>query len=233
MKLHSLLLFTASASLLFNSCTKNTNDEAVSEETVTLKIGLAAGKNSLSSGNTANLTADEEKGKFTWTGGQAMITNVKLESKGNFKYELPTPFYINLMDAWNALGQFEVPVTTVDSLSFTVELNTVENFPSLQMQGSYERAQQSVPLSLTISKPLKLTAVKNSPTTFSSEVDYEAALTMALEWLAEQVTDDSIFFNAEKENGVVVITETKNVALYQLIWNQLNEGTLTVDIDKL
>lgn len=235
MKLRSLAFLAISVSLFMTSCTKDTGDVENEEEMVNLSLVMVPGTQSISEGNLTGQQNDDQWGKFTWTGGHANVSSVKFQSLGNFRFEFVSENaqYINLLSAWNTLGQIQVPAVTMDSIVFTVILNPSSGNPSLHMLGNYERGQNSVALELIIEEPLNLTAIKNSPTSFSPNTDHEAVLTMALEWLAKQIPDDSIFFNAEKENGVVKITKTTNTPLYDLVWERLNQGSLTVDIDKL
>lgn len=234
MKSAHLALLAITCSLIASSCTKSTEDAEPAAEMATLTLAMVPGNTIVRGAGTANMQLDDV-GKFTWTGGHANVSSVKFQSLGNFRFEFVSeaPKYINLMSAWNTLQTIQVPAVTMDSIRFTVILSPSSGNPSLHMTGKYERDGNSVPLELIIAEDLDLTAIKNSPTSFSPNTDYEAVLTMALEWLAKQVPDDKMFFDAERENGVVKITKDKNPDLYDLVWERLNEGTLTVDVDKL
>lgn len=212
----------------FVSCSKE--NTAPAPTTATISYALMPGNEIMGTENLSG-TEDEAYGVFTWTGGMASVSEIHIQSRGANKnsYSNTVPQVINLFEAWNNLGSIEVPVGTYDTIEFRIVFAPSNTHDALNMSGTFEKNNMVLPINVIINEKVDLSFIKTTPTKLEANMDYEAAGTMALTWLAQNVDEEKLWA-AEKVNGTVVISKTVNTDLYAFIWGLLNEGVLKVEL---
>lgn len=215
----------------FVACSKA--DTVPSAPEATINYGLMPGTGIMGT-ETVSGTEDEAYGVFSWTGGMAAVSEIHIETRGAIKnsYSNTVPQVIDLFAAWNNLGSIKVPEGTYDSIEFRIVFAPTATHEALNMSGTFEKNNTVLPINVIINEKVDLSFVKNTPTKLEANIDYNAAGSMALTWLAKNV-DEQKLWSAEKVNGTVVISKTVNADLYAFIWQLLNQGVLKVDVDKL
>lgn len=227
MKLTQLLTLTLSGTLLLAACKKENNTGNTSN--VTYQLSTQSALPGIANGSERTSAA-----YLAFNGGTASVSEIKFEAKGDNKIEYKSNANqtIDLAQALSTLGSIPVPYGTYEKVEFKIKFQSVANTPALTLLGTYTPSQGGapVPVVLQLAGPFELKFEKKTPTTIDANTDYTALSTLALNILSGSVPE-SLFANATRTNGQIVISSTSNTQLYTPLWSLL-EGLLKVEVKK-
>jgi hypothetical protein len=215
----SKLLFSAglACSLFIASCNKddrydpnNGNDQ--------IQLGYQ-----IKAINTSAGTARSTAGAIVWTAGFANPTVIKFEAKqenSKLEYTATHTGQIDLF-AFNPVtfGNFTLGAGTYKEIELKLLFKRNGNSPALQLNGQYSGNNMTAPVVLMIEGPLEI-KTEQKDVVITENMPYVAVTDMDLASYTDGVTE-SMWMNADIDNGTILISEDSNENIYWKILSNI------------
>lgn len=213
---------TIAASILFSlilfSCKKQNTSEIASFISYQLKA--------INPTVSVNRTATPDRIAATsiqWTSGIASVTQIKFEAKtasGETEFRQAVTQQVDLFAAASSLGNITLPPGTYTELEFKAFLNPTGNAQALVLNGTLTTNGTAIPVSFQVNSPTELKAEKSAVTVVAGTT-YSALNNLDLSGLTHNVKEADLSA-AVRTNGVIVLSEISNNALYKAVLANLN-----------
>lgn len=215
---------------------------------IVLMVSVGCKKENAASGvsyqlKTANRTSSVARvlaGTVQWNSGYAWVKEIEFEAEkdgnnsgsGNnnseIEFKTETRQKIDLFAPVSALGTIQVPQGTYDEIKFEVEVFPNNGEAAFLLNGSYTNNGVTTPVTFRIDLPVEVETKKDN-FTISNSASYTAVTTFDLSLLTQGITA-AMLDAATRTNGVIVISSTSNVNLYDTIFDRLrNCGGIEID----
>ncbi len=175
--------------------------------------------------NRSSVIGRVESGNIVWTSGYGNATEIKFKSKGangKIEYKSNLQQRIDLFSSISTLGNITLPPGSYQEVQFDVELNPTATEPALVLNGTYTSTGTATPVTFLVSVPLEIETEMNN-VTVSANNGYQALTSLNLSLLSRGITQ-SMLDNAVRSNGVILISSSSNVDLYNIILNNLKDS---------
>lgn len=225
-----ILLVTFIGSLAFlTSCS---NDDSIGSGNATLKISAGIANTSAKSSKQAAAKINENlnfTSGYVWVSeivfdgtlsrGSSISRTVERFSKIDFATGVATP----------SLDDVTIPVGTYTFVNLGVELRDEDAQPSVVMEGTYTHTDSSI---------IPIRFEFNSGEVFEAETSQEVTVNENQTVLSRIVFDPIVWFSVVSTNaldnasvngeGVIVISETSNASIFDLVADRLDVSTESV-----
>ena len=213
MKITRLLLSTAIAvsTLFFISCKK----ESKSASAINYQLKTS---------NPSAVISRTTAGNMLWTSGYGYATEIKFEAKSsNIKVEYKSLMAqrIDLFSAVASLGNITLPPGTYSEVEFKVYLNQAGSNAAFELNGQFTSGGITTPVAFNVNTPLEVENEKNN-VIITDNTSYKALTTLNLALITRGVTE-SMFNNATRTGGKIIISATSNANIYNIILNNLTD----------
>ncbi len=211
MKRNILFLTTAlSVVLLFAACKKNNSSPEVRYQI-----------NTISRSSTVARTLS---GTVQWTSGYMNATEIKFEAENNtteVEYKSVAPQRIDLFAPLTTLGIIALPPGTYTEVDFEVELAPNGSDASLELKGTFTSGVIVTPVIFRVGSALEIESEKDN-VTIADNASYTALTSLNLSVLTQGITE-AMLNNAQRTNGVIIISAASNTNLYNIILNNIGD----------
>jgi hypothetical protein len=198
---------------LLGSCSKekDTVSPGTDHSGMTYELRAANNSASISQRTTAG-------GTVVWNSGYAYPKEIKFEAKSQndkIEYKSRNTGRIDLFaPSPMGFGSFVLPPGTYKEIELKIKLEDDGPDPALQLNGTYSDNQGSIPVVFIIDGDVQLkTELKDVTVTDGS---FAALTTLDLATYTGGITE-SMFRNAQRTNGTIVISRTSNRNLYDIM----------------
>lgn len=203
------LIIACSSILFLNSCKKSTSNDR------SLQFQLQT------TNRTAVVNAPVSAGSITWTTGTASATLIKVEAKNSngteVEYKSQIAQTINLfLPAAVSLGNIVIPPGTYSEVEFKISLNQIGNTPALELNGQYTNGSGVItPVKFVVNNLLEIKGEQNNVTITNTGSTTEITL-LNLAALTSGISQ-IMLNNATSTGGTIIISNTVNAVLYNII----------------
>lgn len=227
-----ILLVTIIGSIaFFTSCSK---DDAIGSGNATLSITAGIANSSSSKQATSKTTSSRLNQNLNFTSGYIWVIEVEFDgtldngslvsrtvgrsSKIDFATGIATP----------SLDDITIPVGTYNYVNLGVELRDEDSQPSIVMEGTYTHTDSSI---------IPIRFEFNSGEVFEAETSQQVAVNKSQTVLSKIVFDPQVWFsvistdaldNAVLTDGTIIVSQTKNASIFDLVADRLDVSTESV-----
>ena len=118
------------------------------------------------------------------------------------------------------LGNVNIPYGTYDNVKLKLKLGSSPVAHTVYVSGNYVDGGIIIPVEIVIDEPLELMAMWKDPVTISSGMDYLSLLSLNFAQLTSGI-NATMLQQAMISNGTIVISNTSNILLYNLLLTNL------------
>lgn len=163
-------------------------------------------------------------GTIQWTAGFASADELKFEAENKsveIEYRSRATKMIDLFSTSSDLGAVTVPPGDYKEIEYKIEARANNSEPAFELTGTYSGSSGTYPIIFRIASEVEFkTEQENINVTDGSTIKALTSLNLSL--LTKGMTE-SMITNATLANGAIVISETSNANLYQLLLNNLHD----------
>lgn len=213
------LAITGLVMLLFSCSKKNT------PSTVSYK---------LKTGNKSAVVNRVMSGTVNWTSGTAYVAKIEFEAEMNdnneIEYEALVNRKINLFASLSDLASITLQDGKYDEIETEIELSSSPTDTAFVIRGEFTNsAALSTPVLFYMNQQLALKDEAENVVINGNDKKYTALIVFNLALLTQGITEDMLN-NATRTGGVIVISSTENINLYNLMLSAL-QSIDSVEID--
>ena len=202
-----LASITVVAVLLLQSCNKDDDRTGINFNTNT------SGRSSTIGRPSGTL------GTLNWNSGFAYATEIEFEAEQEnreIEFSSTVNQRIDLFTPFSSLGFVDIAPGFYKEVEFEINFASTANNPTLELIGTFD----NTPIILRIMTPIEFEAEYEDVTIRNGD-NFTASMALNLSLLTVGITDAALR-NATRTNGDIVISSNSNVALYNIIINNLN-----------
>ena len=211
-----LLILPVACIAIFTSCNKDcgsANPEP-SNQKQTIVFGIKAASSSANQKNTPGP-------KVHWSAGVANASLVRFQGKlqnATITTQATLTDPINIFGALPVVNTFTIPTGTYRQASLSVNLTNNTN-PALLLHGNYTDNTTTIPVDLVVGQDLVLATEYKDIDVTSNTVN--AFTTVDMDAYTEGITADMLQNAQQSIGGNVIISNTSNTAMYDIIVNNI------------
>lgn len=216
----TILNYLAASVILFiSSCSKENNSSGI-----TYKLKTSA--------SPSLVTGGVMQGVVQWTSGYASLVEIEFEAESNsteieYKTEIKQKF--DLFAPLSTIGVINIPPGNYNDVEFEMEVQPNTTDAALQLSGVFTNGSGTVtPIVFKLNAALEIEAEMSSVIITPGD-NFTALNTLNISLLTTGVTENMLN-NATRNGGVIEISITSNVDIYNIIFNNLKTcGGVEVD----
>ena len=216
----TILYYLAASLVLFiYSCSKQKDSSGITYQLKT-------------SNSRSFVTGRVMQGVVQWTSGYASIAEIEFEAESNsaeieYKTEIKQKF--DLFAPLSTLGVINIPPGNYNDIEFEMEVQPNATDAALQLSGVFTNNSGTVtPVVFKLNAALEIEA-EVSNVTIAPGNNFTALNTLNISLITTGVTE-TMLNNATRNGGVIEISTTSNVDIYNIIFNNLKTcGDVEVD----
>lgn len=214
------------ASISFTSCDE---DETTKAPKVELKFNTVTSALTLTDG----LKSAQQVKELAFTSGFITLREIEFEVElgedsieVDFNIELNTKIDFATGETNPDISYIEVPAGTYDSFELEIELQDEGDAPSMVLEGTFVDAEgTSHPIRFEFNSGETFEIEKEGNVVFSTNVSALAQITFdPTAWFAE-VTYEELVSATKNNEGVIVISETQNPEIFDIVADGLDLAT--------
>lgn len=163
------------------------------------------------------------QGVVQWTSGYASLAEIEFEAESNsteieYKSEIKQKF--DLFAPLSTIGVINIPPGNYNDIEFEMEVQPNATDAALQLSGVFTNGSGTVtPVVFKLNAALEIEA-EMSNITIALGDNFTALNTLNISLLTTGVTE-TMLNNATRNGGVIEISTTSNVNIYNIIFNNL------------
>lgn len=207
------------AALIFSSCTKSnsTGSGKISYQVKPTNFTSSIGSSISGSGLTVNVNSASS---LTWNSGHITLSEINFEAEqdtSEIEYEFKNVSNVDLFNLSPVLGSINVPKGTYKEVELKVKLDSSgTSTPALSLKGTYiDENSHSIPVEFYFNEDMEMEA-KAKDFLVDGTKDYLGLINIQLNKILADV-NSSDMNGATQTNGVIIISSSSNVELYNKI----------------
>ncbi len=211
------------SALILSSCEKDSSgDGKLSYQVKPANFTASIASTASGSGLVVNVNSNSS---LTWSSGKMNVSEIDFEAENNnleIEYELKNLFNIDLLNLSPVLGNISIPNGTYDEveLKLAMKKSTTSTIP-LTLKGEYiNSAGLKSPVEFYFNEDFEI-EVEAEDLVVDGTTDYLGLINVQLNKFLTNVSSADLD-QATKTNGVIIISVTSNINLYNKLKANLN-----------